>query len=169
MPSSSMRFALCLTSFFLSVLIGTGSVSAADAPVPDKRVRPGARGVLMLSYPLREGCHDFTLIRNMTLLYEGTSPANIRRVYAKVLGKKLTTKRAINAENYTVTLWFDPKNAPGLCYSRSIEIYADFSGTAEPGSMHSLQVELPTDVVTDSGVIGEPTHGLWVKVLKKTE
>lgn len=161
-----VRIACVLGSFVLSVLMGIGTAGAAE-PVAAKRVQPGARGVLMLSYPLRKGCHDYTVIRNITLLYEGASPKSIRRVYAKVLGKTLTTKRAISQENHTVTLWFDPKNAPGLCYSGSIEIHADFSGAAAQGTFHSLQVELPTDVVTDDGVTGEPVRGPWVKVVRR--
>ncbi len=167
MPPVRVRIASVFASAFLALV--SGSVFAADAPVPDKKVAPGARSVLMLSYPLRKGCTDFTTIRNITLLYDGTSPAYIRRVYAKVLGKTLTNRRAINPENYTVTLWFDPTDAPGLCYSGALDIYADFSNNAPKKSLHSLQVELATDVITSDGSAGDPIRGPWVEIVGRKD
>lgn len=164
-PHFPVRSAVILTSVFLYVLSRGATAYAANAPVAEKKVIPGSRGVLMLSYPLRKGCNKFTTVRNITLLYDGTSPKYIRRVYASVLGKTLSNKRSINPENHTVTLWFNPKKAPGLCYSGSIDIYADFSNRAPKKSFHSLQVELTTDVITSDGSAGEPVHGPWVEIV----
>lgn len=160
-----MRIFLASLSLFL--LSGITPVFAATKPAPDLFVAPGTRNVLMLSYPLRKGCYNPATITMMTLLYEGDSPANIRRVYAKVGNKILTTKRAISKENYTVTLWFDKNNAPGLCYSGAIDVYADFSGGAKKHSMNRLRVELGTDVISTDGSVGEPTVGWWVAVGSK--
>lgn len=162
-----MRIFLASLGLFLVSGITPAFAKTSVEPSPDLFVAPGTRNVLMLSYPLRKGCYSPAVITMMTLLYEGDSPANIRRVYAKVGDKILTTKRAISKENYTVTLWFDKNNAPGLCYSGAIDVYADFSGAAKKHSMNRLRVELGTDVISTDGSVGEPTAGWWVAVANK--
>lgn len=158
---------LFFASFALFLLTGTSIAYAADPITPDKLILAGEHNVRMMTYEMKRGCYSYATVRQMTLVYEGTSPKNIRTVYAKVNGKTVTAKRSINPQNYTVTLFFNPKSPIGLCYSGDIEIYANFSSNATFGSQHRFILELQNDLVTTEGGAGIPAKGLWVEVARR--
>ncbi len=163
----SIRSNLLIVTSLL-FLSGAGIANAAEMPpVPDRLVVAGDHNVHMMTYELKKGCYSYATVRQMTLVYEGTSPKNIRTVYAKVNGKTITGKRSINPQNYTVTLFFNPKSPIGLCYSGDVEIYANFSNNATFGSRHRFILELQNDLVTTEGGAGIPQEGLWVEVARK--
>lgn len=119
----------------------------------------------MLSYQLEKGCISGETVRNMTLVYEGASFAEISRLYVKVNGKTIPRKKGFDEQSQTLNLSFARREALNICSGGVIDIYADLYPTAKVGSTHQLYVEFESDVHSSTKSVGVPTKGTVVKVV----
>jgi len=98
------RVFLSLLTIFLCA--DAQSVLAAGTSVA---VKAGTRGVPMLSYQLGKGCAGLATVRAMTFVYEGSSSKDIRHLYAKVNGRRVTRNRNINEQDLRLILHLSAK------------------------------------------------------------
>lgn len=133
-----------------------------------QKIAPGAHRVHMLGYVLAKDCAGTSPLRKMTMLYGSFNDAiGIRTVYASVNGKRISLRKAINRDDRTVTLSFPRSAHIGICSGKTVDIFADFSRNAEPGSTHRLDVEFASDVISDEGSSSAtPQTGEWVEISK---
>src|SRR3989338_1113171 len=169
LPPSMNRHTLIRITLCTSAL---WSFAAADHAAADpsvyQRIKPGARGVQMLSYPLEKDCKSTAQVRSMTLVYDGSSSKDIRSLIAKVDGKQIAKKQSIDPEDLTAHFTFTHKTAPRVCGGASVDIFADFARSAAPGSKHQLIVELVSDVFTTKGEsIGVTQRGPLIEIRRK--
>ncbi len=159
-----MRIPPLLISLFvaLAIVVPVRSMAAEAASAA-----PGAHGARMLSYQLGDGCVSSATVRTMTLVYIGTSSADIRHVYAKVGRRTVSRKFLINPEDLTVDLRFPRMAMLNVCQGGVIDVYADISRAAKVGSTHQLMVELESDVATDEDSVGVPTQGTPLTIITR--
>lgn len=159
-----MRISFLSVSLFLAFAMAA-PVSAMEPEAIS--ATPGAHKVHMLPYPLRKGCKSAETVRTMTLVYTGSSSADIRHVYAKVGRRTVSKIFRINPEDLTVNLRFPRMAVLNVCKGGVIDVYADISRAAKVGSTHQLMVELESDVATDEDSVGVPMQGPELTIVHK--
>lgn len=142
------------------------AISSTTLAASAQNVSRGMRSVPMMHYTLGAGCDSGAGVEGMTLVYQGPSPADLRRIYIKIDGKTVTKRKTIDPADRTVNFAFHRLNEPGVCSGKTVDIYADIARTAAIGGAHRLVIELAQDVFSDEGSVGVPTEGPWVTVVR---
>ena len=166
---------LCSVLLCLAVLPSTAQATSSSAiarqssegSASSQHVRRGARNVKIFSYPLRSGCASAARVQSLTAVYEGASPKDFYRVYASVQSKKVSRNSRIDPKSMTMTVTFPSSPLLQACSGNTIDFFASIARTATPGTMHRFMIELPSDVYTDEGNIGDPIQGPWIEIAKE--
>lgn len=135
------------------IVLGNGilelSVSSKN-PMGDS-VPKGANGVTMLSVDLTASCDDSVQITDLTLLHGGLgATGDIDGVYGSMGGARVSRKRTLDSKAQTATLHFSSPINIAACKTVTLDLMADFTTTASTSGEHNLEVELPSDVMSNA-------------------
>ena len=135
------------------IVLGNGilevSVSSKN-PMGDS-VPKGANGVTMVSLDLTASCDDSVSLTDLTILHGGLgATGDIDGVYASMAGSRVSRKRTLDIKAQTATLHFSSPVTVAACKTVTLDLMADFTTTAASSGEHNLEVELPSDVMSNA-------------------